>query len=1098
MINLLVKKSLTFWLLGMSIYTYCQEYFPVKEGNLWGVIDINGDVTVSPSYNFIGDFSKDGFAIVNKEGKSGLIDGKGSEIIPVSYNKVKIIDNEHLAVWTDKGCGLMSITGNALSQFKYQAIFTYSDEFYKIWSHEKFGLIDKKGEEKVSPTFDAIVEVPDLLGFSFLIKEGKKGLVNSEAEVLLDASYNDIEVSTEKIVAKKGTAFTAIWLDENRKVIEKKEFPNEMAFNLDAKTRLKKEQVAILQNNPDARKPRWVQNLYRFTLENGVGKNLLGNKEFFDIGIDENLNLSLAREIIKPETKEEKEKIISYVINHNEAKVLFAKEIKDILITDFNFSDYARATVDTLWDALIDKQGNIKQEIGGKKISNIGNFYSERAWIKSGKQYGFINGKGELLIPFEYELVSDFEEKYAIARKGGLFGCLDKNGNEVLPFVYDGIDIPKDNICRVKKGKGRDGRWGAVNLQNKEVIPFNYSLIYPFKDGVARMRQGRNWGLISSTGKEIIPPSITCDFLNDFDNGIAMVGMERWIEETPSGPVVRYKKQGYIKKDATYLIDPIYDNIEGFEKIWMDQEGVTRIYKNGKVGYVNYKGTVELEPVYDETYRFDTVWRNNAGISLAKKDGKFGYLDHNGDEVLPVVYDKVDTAFLHVWDDSIGVAMVQKKGKYGFVNYEGKEIIPTQYSRVSELGRGIVLARLDEKWGALDTLNNKVLPFEYEGARFLDGIDYQLIELLKREVSFFEIDEQGQIEKEVENMPSATKPGEFNKVSNMIYKTDYDENGLAVVEKKDKLALVDAKGNLLTKYKYKEIEPFSDGYALVRLDAKDRKEQLYGYIDKQGNEVISPQYKLAKSFGGGHAAVLNRSTWGFIDKNGKMVIQPKFKNPGAFSGGYVIINDKEIYDKNGNLAGNFLLDGEIIAGFSSERAIVQSVSGAYHITPEGVPAYFAKYDVVTPFIGRVAFVKRGEIWELTRKTGENTSKLRFSRANKNIYLKKYGERRKEKLQDGTTLEDLDWELVLDGKWKMIDTDGNYLSSNVYEEVAISPKNKFIIKLENKVGLADLNGKILVEREYEMIRAVSENVVRLEKQGSITYLKTNGKWLKKLE
>ncbi|MBT29246.1 MAG: hypothetical protein CMO01_06250 [Thalassobius sp.] len=1096
MINLLVKKSLTFWVLFIAFGAYSQEYFPIKEDNLWGVIDLSGKVTIPPSFSFIDDFTENGFAIASKDGKTGLIDGSGKAIIPINYSKITWVNVNNLAVWNEQGCALMSAKGDQLSAFNYQAVFAFNNQLFKAWKNGKFGLLDTSGKEKVPLVYDAIVELPELKAFNYIIKGNKKGLIDDSGEILLEAEYDDIEVNKEIILGQKAKAYTALWLDENLKVTEKKEFPNEMAFNLDMKARLQKEQVAILQNNPDARKPRWVQNVYRFTLENGVGKNLLGSKEFFDIGIDENLGLSLGREVIKPESKEEKEKIISYLIDHDQAKILYGKELKDILITDYNFSDYARATVDTLWDALIDKQGNIKQEVSGKPISNIGNFYSERAWVKSGKSFGFINTKGEVVIPFDYELVSDFEGNYAIARKGGLFGCIDKNGKEILPFVYDGIDVPKDNICRVKKGKGREGRWGAVNLQNKEVIPFNYSLIYPFKDGVARMRQGRNWGLVSTNGKEIIPPSITCDFLGDFENGIAMVGMERWVEETPSGPVIRYKKQGYIKKDGTYLIDPVYDNIDGFEEIWKKQEGVARIYKDGKVGYVNYKGIVELEPVYDETYRFDTVWRNNEGISLAKKDGKFGYLDHNGDEVLPVVYDLVDSSFLYVWDDSIGIAMVRKKGKYGFVNYEGKEVIPTQYANVNGPGRGVVLAKLDGKWGSVDTLNNKLLAFEYEGARFLDDTDDQVIELLKKEESFFEIDGNGHIVKAVEGMPASDNIANYSKASNLVYKTDYDANGLAVVEKKEKLALVDAKGNLLTKYKYKEIEPFSEGMALVRLDAKERKDQLYGYIDAKGNEVIVPQYKLAKSFGGGHAAVLTRSTWGFIDKNGKMVIQPKFKNPGDFSGGYVIINDNEIYDKNGNQAGTFQLDGKITAGFNSDRAIVQSASGSYHITPEGVPAYFAKYDVVTPFIGKVAFVKRGEIWELSRKTGEHTSKLRFNRANKDLYLAKYGERRKEKLQDGTTIEDLGWELVKDGKWKMIGTDGNYLSSNVYEDVAITEDNKFVIKLENKVGLAGLDGKILAEREYEMIRAVSKDVVRLEKQGKITYIKTDGTWLKK--
>jgi hypothetical protein len=578
-----------------------------------------------------------------------------------------------------------------------------------------------------------------------------------------------------------------------------------------------------------------------------------------------------------------------------------------------------------------------------------------------------------------------------------------------------------------------------------------------------------------------------------------MVGMERWVEDTPSGPVVRYKKQGYIKQDGSYLIEPTYDKIEGFEEIWEKQEGIARIYKNSKVGYVNYQGIIELEAIYDETYRFDTVWKNNSGISKVKKDGKYGYLDHNGQEILPAVYGEIASSFIEVGEDSTGIALVKRKGSFGFVNFEGKEVIPTQYEYASESGNGIVPVKLNGKWGAVDTLNNKLIPFEYDGARFLKGSNHQLVELLKEETAYFELDAQGNFTNEVDGLPTNQENGNYNKSSKFTYKSEFDKNGFATVEKKGKLALINSGGQLLTKYQYKEIEPFSDGLALVRIDAKERKDQLYGFINPQGKEIITPQYKLAKSFGGGHAAVLNRATWGFINKEGKMVISPQFKNPGAFSGGYAIINENEIYDKNGNKAGDFVLNGKIVVGFSNERAIVQSTSGAYHITPKGMPAYFAKYDEVTPFIGNIAFAKRGEMWELTRTTGAYTNKLSFSRANKNSYLAQYDERRKETLQDGTVLEDISWELIEKGTWKMIDVDGNFLSDIVFRDVELNDEGKFVVSVENRSGLADIKGNIIAEREYEVIRAITENIVRLEKAGKIGYLNSNnGKWLKKID
>ena len=61
-----------------------------------------------------------------------------------------------------------------------------------------------------------------------------------------------------------------------------------------------------------------------YSLENGVGTNLLKGKEFFDVGIDETLQLSLAREVIPPVKKEDKEELFSYLIEHQQEKVFFS------------------------------------------------------------------------------------------------------------------------------------------------------------------------------------------------------------------------------------------------------------------------------------------------------------------------------------------------------------------------------------------------------------------------------------------------------------------------------------------------------------------------------------------------------------------------------------------------------------------------------------------------------------------------------------------------------------------------------------------------------------------------------------------------------
>jgi len=66
---------------------------------------------------------------------------------------------------------------------------------------------------------------------------------------------------------------------------------------------------------------------------------------------------------------------------------------------------------------------------------------------------------------------------------------------------------------------------------------------------------------------------------------------------------------------------------------------------------------------------------------------------------------------------------------------------------------------------------------------------------------------------------------------------------------------------------YDKVEDYYHGLALVRRDDK------YGYIDKNGNEIISLQYDVANNFTNkNYAKVKKDGKWGYIDSKGKELI----------------------------------------------------------------------------------------------------------------------------------------------------------------------------------------------------------------------------------
>lgn len=128
---------------------------------------------------------------------------------------------------------------------------------------------------------------------------------------------------------------------------------------------------------------------------------------------------------------------------------------------------------------------------------------------------------------------------------------------------------------------------------------------------------------------------------------------------------------------------------------------------------------------------------------------------------------------------------------------------------------------------------------------------------------------------------------------------------LLPVEKDDKWAYINENGELLTDFSFNYAAYFFEDIALVRLnDGKKvainknfeklfeipgesylcysegilqfRQKDKAGYLDKNGNIVIPPQFDSARNFENGYASVEKKEKWGLIDKTGKQVLLPVF------------------------------------------------------------------------------------------------------------------------------------------------------------------------------------------------------------------------------
>lgn len=152
-----------------------------------------------------------------------------------------------------------------------------------------------------------------------------------------------------------------------------------------------------------------------------------------------------------------------------------------------------------IWDSFDDKYvvkyTTGKKYILGKRYGNHGPLS-----IRSFKKYKYrLKDKEDGNISKGYKYISEYVEDLAFARKGRRYGYLDSKGNVVIPFRYKSADNFREGLAKVGNGK----HYGFIDKDGNTVIPLIYDEAYCFHDGYAAVRQNGKWGFIDKSGKLI-------------------------------------------------------------------------------------------------------------------------------------------------------------------------------------------------------------------------------------------------------------------------------------------------------------------------------------------------------------------------------------------------------------------------------------------------------------------------------------------------------------------------------------------------------------------------------------------------------------------
>lgn len=331
------------------------------------------------------------------------------------------------------------------------------------------------------------------------------------------------------------------------------------------------------------------------------------------------------------------------------------------------------------------------------------------------------------------------------------------------------------------------------------------------------------------------------------------------------------------------VIAPQFDDAESFSeglaKVGIGKSFVDNTYDFQDVdnyGYIDLTGKIVIPLQFKQAGYFSSglawIGIDSDGNGIVER---YGYIDKTGKTV-------IEPQFEQAGNFSSGLAPVKIDNKWGYINKQGKIIISPQFDSASEFAQGLAVVGKEtgdpfysyqEKYGYINQKGELVLPFKF-------SIAYNFSEDLAAAQSQSGngyINQQGKF---VINHPDFDTfvSGNFS-------------SGLASVE---------LNGGQCSAANYCDYSYINKTGDVVIKSPEDDPEDDIGFtgpqsfsegldddIDLTGAQSFSEGLATVATSGGGRDAGgwYPATNWGYLDRNGKFIISPQFDHAGSFAEG---------------------------------------------------------------------------------------------------------------------------------------------------------------------------------------------------------------------
>jgi len=397
--------------------------------------------------------------------------------------------------------------------------------------------------------------------------------------------------------------------------------------------------------------------------------------------------------------------------------------------------------------------------------------------------------------------------------------------------------------------------------------------------------------------------------------------------------------------------------------------------------------------------------------------------------------------------------LTRNNDKYGYCDSTGAQMIEPAYTDAEDFSEGYAAVQKNDLYGYINKAGKTKIEFQYtEASGFLNNVA-----IVQKDKKYFLID-----------------------YSNKTLSAKYDDmadfsEGLAIVKKNNLFGAINLNGQEIIKPSFDLISDYAEGMAVFLKNGK------YGFLDKQGFVAIAPMYEWVSSFKNGQARAQFNKSFGVINRKGDFIIQPAFDLiDESYAGVYLLVKNNlygfavstgcfisEIkYQYQPSLKTEMLTDGKFLRLIYPKKQELQNINGGKYFTEH-------IFEEIGLPINNFVLAKEKNKYSLYHLYKPALTRRSIEKAfsdDKYWYIKN---------KTGLNIYDLAIEkplFVLQAD-KAVSFGANY----------------FFVEREDGKGLVDMNGGEILPMQYEEIKNTSlKNILYAERNEKGAYFKISAR------